>query len=105
MLHLIKEFENNNTILFQGKFANSDGILYNATTPTYIIKDLQGNNIATGSLTKYSTGIYYFQWTPTIVGEYLLIFSGTVNSNLVTIRKKVRVIETGLNIWSIQKKS
>jgi hypothetical protein len=97
MLHTTKEFEKDNTILFECLFRDSNGAMYITTSPTYTILDMRDNVISTGTPEEKSTGHYYFAWTSSTIGHYTLIFSGTVSGKQVTIRKPFIIKETGLN--------
>lgn len=96
MLHTTKKFEKDNAIYFECVFRAIDGTLTDPTGATWTVKDIKGATIETGEALKREDGVWYCFHTPTTVGDYILIFTGTIDTNTVTIRKKFKVVEVRL---------
>lgn len=94
MLDTTKTFEKDNTVYFEVKYRNSNSQLIDPGSPTYSIEDSKGIEQTSGTPTEKSTGIYFFYWTPTSTGDYVVIFSGLIQNYSATIRKKFKVVET-----------
>lgn len=95
-LSTTKKFEFGNTAYFECSFRNQLSQLEDPTNPIYEIFNVKGESVTSGSLTKKSTGLFYFFWTPTALGDFIVQFKGTLDSDtyLSTIRKKFKVIKT-----------
>lgn len=96
MLHITKTFENGNTIYFECVYRAIDGTPTDPTTPSWIIKTIKGVTEASGGPLKREDGVWYFFWTPSTVGDYVLTFGGTIESNTIVIKKKFKVVDTRL---------
>jgi len=96
MLHTTKTFENGNTIYFECLYRAINGELTDPTSPAWVIENIRGVEEASGGPLKREDGVWYFFWTPSTVGDYVLTFSGTIESNTVLIKKKFKIIDTRL---------
>jgi len=97
MLDITKKFELGNTVYFECLYRNLDGAPADPANPAWIIKNVKGQTVASGSPNKREDGVWYFLWEPSATGDYLLEFSGTIEDNKVMIRKKFKVIQTRLH--------
>jgi len=93
MLSTTRRFRNDNTIYFEASFRKADGTLSDAVTPAYLIENSKGTSQASGTPTKKSTGIYYFFYTPDTVGDFVVEFSGTIETLAAVMRKKFKIYE------------
>jgi len=93
---LIKKFQKNNTAYFQCYYRDQVSTLTDPTSPTYLITDINGATITSGTPTKKSTGLWYLFWEPTATGDFVITFGGTIDGDSVKIRRKFKVIETEL---------
>ncbi len=91
-----KKFELGNTVYFECVYQGADGSLSDPTLPTWKIINTKGTTVDSGSPNKRKDGIWYFFWTPTTTGDYILEFAGTIDDSAVLIRKKFKVIQTNL---------
>jgi len=96
MLATTKTFELGNTIYFECLFRNMDGSLTDPSNPTWTVKNIKGNTVASGGLLKRTVGIWYCFWTPNTVGDYILTMSGTIEENPVIIKRLFKVVEIRL---------
>jgi len=94
MIHTTKTYEIGNTVYFECFYRNMNGFPADPDDATWTIKNGKGVIVASGSPNKRSSGHWYCFWAPATVGDYILIFGGTIEDNAVTIRKKLKVIET-----------
>ena len=94
MLHTTKTYEIGNTIYFECFYRNINGYPADPLDATWTIKNSKGATVASGNPLKKSNGFWYCFWTPDTVGDYILIFAGTIEASAVLIRKKLKVIET-----------
>jgi len=90
----VRKFEKGNTTYFECCFRNMTSELDDPTNPTYKIYDIRGNVVASGTPSKKSKGLYFVYWTPIAVGDYIIEFSGTIDTHQVKYREKFKVIET-----------
>lgn len=93
-----KKFESGNTVYFECTFRNQLSQLEDPTNPTWQIQDIKDATIASGSLTKKSTGVFYFFWTATTIGDFIALFQGTLDSGTyaAVIRRPFKVVRTSL---------
>jgi len=96
MLHTTRTFELGNTIYFECLYRNINGYPSDPQDPTWTIKNIKGTTVNSGAPLKRKDGVWYCFWTPATVGDYILIFSGTIEENPVTVRKPFKIIETRL---------
>jgi hypothetical protein len=98
MLHTTKTFENDNTIYFECMYRTAMGVLDDPYNPTWEIKTSRGtvvaSNVTSGGPYKRDTGYWYFFWTPTTVGDYVLTWGGEVRGHSVKIRRPFKIIES-----------
>ncbi len=94
MLHITKTFEKSNTIYFECVYRAIDGELTDPSSPAWVIKNILGVTVDSGGPLKREDGVWYFFWTPVTVGDYILVFSGTIDGNAVAIRRKFKIVET-----------
>jgi len=97
-MHITKVFEKGNSIYMQNSFRNLNNDLSEPTSPDFSIYNGSGTKVTDaatlGGPFKRKTGVWYFRWTPTTVGDYYVVWTGTVESMPVTFRRPFRVIET-----------
>jgi len=96
MLDVTKKFELGNTVYFECLYRNINGLPTDPNTPAWTITNTKGDTVASGSPYKRADGIWYFLWEPTTTGDYLLTFTGYIEENKVTIRRKFKIIKTKL---------
>ena len=94
MLYTTKTFEKGNTVYFEVKYRDSNSQLKDPGTPAYSVENSKGVEQASGVPTKKSVGVYFFYWTPTDTGDFVVIFTGTIQNYTATVRKKFKVVET-----------
>ena len=94
MLHTTKTYEIGNIVYFECFYRNMNGFPADPLDATWTIKNGKGVTVASGSPNKRQLGYWYCFWTPATVGDYILIFSGTIEDNPVTIRRRLKIIET-----------
>jgi len=91
----VRKFEKGNTTYFECYFRSMSSDLKDPDNPVYRIYDIRGNVVASGTPSKKSTGLYFVYWTPVSVGDYVIEFSGIIDSHEVKFRATFKVIETG----------
>ncbi|MCK4307312.1 hypothetical protein KAW50_03680 [candidate division WOR-3 bacterium] len=91
---LTKTFQKDNTAYFECYYRDMQSFKKDPVNPTYVILDIRGNVVTSGIPSKKATGIFYFFWTPTSEGDYLLIFGGSVSGYSVKLRRKFKVVRT-----------
>lgn len=97
----IKTFETDNTAYFECFFKNPHQVLTDPVNPQWKILDAYGNTTASDTPSKKSTGLFFFFWTPTEPGDYVVEFTGTIQSDAIIIRKPFIVIRTSFKgEWS-----
>lgn len=96
MLDILKKFHINDSIYFECLYRNINGFPTDPANPAWTIKNKQGSTVNSGVPYKKADGIWYFFWTPSQVGQYTLIFSGSIEGNSVIIRKVFKVVEIRL---------
>ena len=94
MLHTTKTYEIGNTIYFECFYRNINGYPADPLDAVWTIKNAKGVIVATGNPNKRQDGIWYFFWTPITIGDYILTFTGSIEDNVVAVRRKFKVIET-----------
>jgi hypothetical protein len=63
--------------------------------PQVIIKDSSNVTVNSGTSTQVSSSVFYYDYTPTIAGEYTVKFTGILaNSNTVVVEQKLYVSST-----------
>ncbi len=97
ILDLTKKFEANNTAYFECFYRSLQHELTTPISPQWKILDAKGNTTASGTPSKKSDGLYFFYWTPTVPGNYVVEFTGTIASDAVKIRKNFIVTRTTLD--------
>ena len=90
----IRKFEKGNTTYFECYYRSMTSELADPTDPIYRIYDIKANVVASGVPSKKSTGLYYVYWTPTSAGDYVIEFTGKINTHEVKFREKFKVKET-----------
>ncbi len=94
--------EKDNTAYFGCLFRDQLDQLADPTFSTYKVIDIKGNTIVSGTPIKQTTGSYFFFWSPSSTGDYLVKFEGKINNNLTTWVRKVKVVDSGVEkkSWS-----
>jgi len=95
----MRKFETDNTIQFKGRFYSFSGDLTDpAATPTITIFTSRGaKKIDAADMSKDSTGVYHYFWTPDTADKYLLRITGTVVGQTSLIRKAFKVETTSVD--------
>ena len=96
-LNTTKKYELGNTVYFECLYRNLDGFPTDPSTSAYTITNIKGETVASGNPNKRKDGYWYCFWTLTETGDFILKFTGTIEENVVIIRKKFKVIETKLS--------
>jgi len=100
MIHTTKNIQKNNTTYFECRFRNLDGEFVDpSTNPTYEIRSESGSIVQSGSLQKRKDGYWGTYYTPTDIGLYEISYSGEINSKVVLIKDKFRVITIKKTKW------
>lgn len=98
MLKTTKSFEIGNTIYFECTYRNAMRTLADPDSPNWSIYNSKGTEQASGDTEggpfKKSTGLWYIFWTSSSVGDYILEFTGSMNSYPVKIRRPFKVKKT-----------
>jgi hypothetical protein len=96
MMELIKTFNVDSAIYFECEYRDQNGELADPTSPTWEIKNGVGTVVADSSTAggpyKRVTGCWYLLWTPSLVGDYSLEFSGTIDTYAVNIKRPFKVV-------------
>lgn len=76
---------------FDGSLSDVDGLAYIS------IYDSDNNlEVTTASMSHSTTGVYYYDWVPTVEDMYVAEFTGDINAKAAKKRFKFRVKETRL---------
>jgi hypothetical protein len=95
MRDITHKVEVGDTEYLEVEFHAGDYALVDPAGPAYDVTDRMGNVIQAGGLFKRSDGVWFFFFTPSKIGDYVVTFYGTMGfSNEVTIRRKIKVIRT-----------
>lgn len=97
MLETTKTFRLNNTVYFECVYKNTMGVLVDPDNPDWNITNRRGVLIANGTSEggpfKRSTGLWYIFWTSEAVGDYVLEFTGEINSHPVIVKRPFKIIK------------
>lgn len=90
-------FEKDNSIHFKCEYRAINEQLIDPISPSYEIKDQDGNTITSGTPIKSSTGVYYFYAKISNEGKYIVEFGGRIHGQDVKARKVFQVKQTKAN--------
>lgn len=97
MLATTKTFELDNTIYFECAYRNTMGVLIDPDNPSWEITTRKGvvvdNSASEGGPYKRSTGLWYIFWTSDQVGDYVLKFTGEMNSHPVIVKRPFKIVK------------
>jgi len=91
MIELAKGFENKNTIQFTCTYRALDQRISDPSGPAYSVYNIKNQVVQSGEPVRISEGVYGFYFTPTKTGEYVVEFTGGVDSKSLKQRKKFSV--------------
>jgi len=79
------------TIRLKASFYTFAGVLADPSAVTYTVYDSDRDVVVTGTATKESTGVFYYDYTTTDVGDYTFEFSGTLETKTILSRDEFSV--------------
>lgn len=90
----VLRLEKDNTVYFQETFRQPDGFLKDPGGLLWEILDLKGTKVGSGAMYKKEDGVWYFFWTPSSTGDFLLKVTGRMNAHFIDLRRKIKVLES-----------
>ena len=83
----------NDTIRLTGTFYTWAGVLSDPTSVTVNIYDVTRTKLVTAATPTHSgTGVYYYDYTPTVEGKHTIEFTGTLEGKAIVMRKYVTIV-------------
>jgi hypothetical protein len=80
------------TVRLKASFYTFAGVLADPTTVSYTVYDDAETVIVTGTASKESTGVYYYDYTTTVRGVFSYEFNGTLETKTILSRDYFAVI-------------
>jgi hypothetical protein len=79
-------YHKGDTIRLKASFYTFAGVLADPSTVTCTIYDSGGVVVTTGSATKETTGVFYYDYTTTTKGDFSFEFTGTLETKPILSR-------------------
>lgn len=90
----VRKFEQGNSIYLEAYYQGIDSTVADPSSPAYTVYDIKGNAVKSGTPSKETTGHYFFYWVPSSTGEYIVEFTGTIDTHAVKMREKIKIVKT-----------